>query len=297
MSDESALLRAILENPEDDTVRLVYADYLDETAGTAECSACLGSGSHAVNRGDLVNKFGAHGAKKIARASGCKKCNKTGRTGDGRVEYAQFIRAQIERETATQSKTRKSLDGKICKLWLDKVMNRFVGTCWIGKVTHPHLSQSTFSWGPFTATVRRGFVDTISCRLGVLIEACEPCGGSGEMYVPGSNDRTCSTCNKRRYFWRRAALKLAEAHPVTSVRLTCRSALMDVPEKYTWQQSYWDRWAASLPTDLHDVLKRRHGTFRFRTADEANAALADAAAVWLRTHVGLPPLPPPEKPT
>ena len=30
MSTESALLRAVRDNPDDDTVRLVYADFLDE---------------------------------------------------------------------------------------------------------------------------------------------------------------------------------------------------------------------------------------------------------------------------
>ena len=35
MSDESALLTAIIEHPDEDTPRLVYADWLDEHATSA----------------------------------------------------------------------------------------------------------------------------------------------------------------------------------------------------------------------------------------------------------------------
>lgn len=35
MHDRDALVRAIIENPEDDSPRLVYADWLDEHGGAA----------------------------------------------------------------------------------------------------------------------------------------------------------------------------------------------------------------------------------------------------------------------
>lgn len=51
MSDEAAFLAAIFAEPDDDTVRLVFADWLEERAGAVACPACSGAGLRLANVG------------------------------------------------------------------------------------------------------------------------------------------------------------------------------------------------------------------------------------------------------
>jgi uncharacterized protein (TIGR02996 family) len=74
---EAALLRAILLDPADDTPRLVYADWLEETAEQAECPTCDGCGEV---------DGGPHD-----RDGPCPNCTGSGRVSDGRRERAEFI--------------------------------------------------------------------------------------------------------------------------------------------------------------------------------------------------------------
>jgi uncharacterized protein (TIGR02996 family) len=75
--DESAFIDAIREAPEDDAPRLVYADWLDEHAGTVPCDQC--------DRGDT------QGSSKQWMSS-CAKCGHTGWVSNGSTERAEFIR-------------------------------------------------------------------------------------------------------------------------------------------------------------------------------------------------------------
>jgi uncharacterized protein (TIGR02996 family) len=96
MDTEAAILKAILDQPNEDTPRLVYADWLDENATTgAECGKCLGSGSHSLNVYELSARYGAAAAVKIMNEAKCAKCDGSGRVSDGRKERAEFIRLQI----------------------------------------------------------------------------------------------------------------------------------------------------------------------------------------------------------
>lgn len=77
---EAALLAGILANPEADLPRLVYCDWLEESAGEVECGTCKG-----VKR---LNYGLADGD--------CFVCSGTGRVSDGRRERSEFIRVQVE---------------------------------------------------------------------------------------------------------------------------------------------------------------------------------------------------------
>lgn len=94
--EEVALLRAILTNPEDDTARLVYADWLQENAGTVPCPKCLGTGSHALDPYQLAQRYGTYRAGKILDAAVCESCHGTGSIPDGRADRAEFIRVQCD---------------------------------------------------------------------------------------------------------------------------------------------------------------------------------------------------------
>lgn len=88
MDTEQALLQAILAEPKEDTPRLVYADWLDENAGTVECPKCKGRTTSGFT--------GASGKQYI---SWCDHCSGSGRVPDGRAARAEFIRVQVELAT------------------------------------------------------------------------------------------------------------------------------------------------------------------------------------------------------
>jgi uncharacterized protein (TIGR02996 family) len=79
VTHEQAFLADILEHPDDDTPRLVYADWLDENAGAVACGSCAGSGNPVPHTGPVYR---------------CLTCDGTGRLTDGRAARAEFIRVQ-----------------------------------------------------------------------------------------------------------------------------------------------------------------------------------------------------------
>lgn len=74
-ADELVLVAAVSATPADDTPRLVYADWLDEHAGTVDCF-CKG--------------------RKWKQPDPCHRCNGRYGLSDGRRERAEFIRVQCE---------------------------------------------------------------------------------------------------------------------------------------------------------------------------------------------------------
>lgn len=101
--ERTAMLRAICANRDDDTPRLVFADWLDEQAGEMPCPRCSGYAA------DPENPFGGPGYRpERDPASGrheggwgnCKTCNAgggtPGRVSNGFGERAEFIRVQVE---------------------------------------------------------------------------------------------------------------------------------------------------------------------------------------------------------
>lgn len=91
MTDQEALIAAIIANPADDTARLVYADCLDENAGESEapCVSCAGTGWDDRGR-----------TKYVPPVYQCRTClgEKVTRTSNGYAERAEFIRVQVELE-------------------------------------------------------------------------------------------------------------------------------------------------------------------------------------------------------
>jgi uncharacterized protein (TIGR02996 family) len=100
MSDGEALLRAILLCPEDDTARLVYADWLDENAAGQEktCPKCEGSGEPGWRHRHGKNGPGYYACEGCADIEN-GETRGTGKVPDtSRAERAEFIRLQIESE-------------------------------------------------------------------------------------------------------------------------------------------------------------------------------------------------------
>jgi len=95
VTDGDALLAAILAAPDEDTPRLMYADWLEEQAGEVKCRACLGSGSHALDPYALAARYGRGTATKILDAAKCLTCGGSGREQDERGLRAWWIRHSI----------------------------------------------------------------------------------------------------------------------------------------------------------------------------------------------------------
>jgi hypothetical protein len=88
MTDEAALLAAILADPADDTRRLAYADALEENSPLGPvCAACDGHGG--------FDGFSIHHGRDIKRPD-CPRCLNVGYTQSSRQARAEFIRVQVE---------------------------------------------------------------------------------------------------------------------------------------------------------------------------------------------------------
>lgn len=107
-SDAKAFLRVICEYPDDDLPRLVFADWLDEHAGSVPCEKCNGAGSisdrERFAKPVVVGKRWwwsfSHGNDvtydQANRRMVCNPCRGTGIVPDGRAAWAEFIRRQCE---------------------------------------------------------------------------------------------------------------------------------------------------------------------------------------------------------
>lgn len=102
MTDETALKAAIWCDPENDTYRLVYADYLDEHDGVVPCGACQGTGwttrakagdTYATESPYLIPDFATVGCP---RCDGRRDRRGTGSVSNGFAARAELIRVQCE---------------------------------------------------------------------------------------------------------------------------------------------------------------------------------------------------------
>jgi len=169
--DELAFIAAILVAPDDDAPRLIYADWLQENAGTVPCGECKDGKGEYVRDGSGVRVM------KYPRA-GCCKCSGTGYVSDGNAERAEFIRAQCR--LARLPLCDRGMYGAHCSVCDDckerrPLVRRVEGLWYLpGKGFTPPLPESVwcFSIGePYTpergqkplAFVRRGFIEVVAC--------------------------------------------------------------------------------------------------------------------------------------
>lgn len=93
-STAAGLLRGVLLNPENDTARLVYADRLEEIAGTVPCPTCKGGGKEPAP--PLINATDGKTYRYIEPLGPCPTCKGGGTVSDGLAERAELIRVQCE---------------------------------------------------------------------------------------------------------------------------------------------------------------------------------------------------------
>jgi len=316
---EGGLLRAIAADPADDTVRLAYADWLEENAGEVECRACLGTGSHALDPYDLAARYGRAAATKIIDGAKCSACGGSGRVGDGKRERAEFIRVQVELAAGG------CLPGLcICTRGCDELRRRERelkgdsagnGTrrtfeCWADDFDSLRWLLTTGG----SVDYARGFVAEVRCPLDVLLGgACGRCGGDGGVGGFDGEDPPddCPDCGGTGRT-EGVARELFAAHPVARVVATDKRPWDDgtgSPSDFSWwRASCWDGEGDSnrgnLPDEILDAVAAANPGNRliwggppsnqhvaFDTAEDAREALSRALVAVCRERAGLPELP------
>ncbi len=301
MTEQESFLEKIADNPEDDTNRLVYADYLDEQEPVLV--TCPQAGYHQEEYHYL-----------------CAKCRGVGTVLDtSNADLAAFIRVQcgppcqcdkcrnwgsasregclVEREDDLLTRYRDKWLACPCRG--RELMRRVVQT-----------EPTPIAFSEFRPHLfRRGFLDEVTLPItgagGAFDEAsanCNQCGGFGEFTRNGGIVRDgseghhrCPTCNRtgqrRRWQPTKLALGIVSAFPtITRLRMSDRSV---GGAACSWLKDPDLNETYSLPNEVFEgVYKLRRHTQRdglwlyFRTDDNANDTLAVAALNLVKKEIG-----------
>jgi hypothetical protein len=292
MTDGEHLYRAILDNPADDTLRLAYADWLDETAGVGTCPTCGGTG--------CTDRY--HGCADPGHR--CPDCDGTGSSPDGRHERAEFIRVQCRLATpcvtCTPVCSQEYGHAPPCELGLVGDLRRrerqlfdvtLDGKAWLFPppdgfdsrhlpVAREGQGRCAFPRGA-CVTYRRGFVSEVRLPAAAFLGGvCGRCYGT-QVEAAGRADnwvRDCSACNGTG-----RTPGLAEAlfsrHPITEVVL---SDVEPIPIVSYGLGGAIDHWRLEgLPPEL------RNPDVRFGSRNEALDWLSARCVVYGRREAGI----------
>lgn len=279
-----ALYQAILDAPEDDAPRLVYADWLDENADTpSECHRCNGSDT----RVDSMYGFKTETVL-------CTHCDGTGRVSNHFAERAEFIRVQCELAELLKDipdhfhacldmlfdpEDRDDQRRKY-RIWKLQERCHALQTSqqelnWSEGVPRPSVklpmkhqgNQEELLARGYTGLVfRRGFIDEVRLTLAQFLEH---------------------------------GRQIASEHPVLSFVATDKRP-EETPSGYSWFFIGLDNDPATLPLDLLDDLKECDGIaetvppteerITFLTKQNADIALQISLVNNARRHLGMPTL-------
>lgn len=219
---DSAFIKAICDSPGDDLPRLVYADYLEENAGTVACGACRPI--HGKKYTCVYRDCGPYDSG-WERCSGCRG---SGVVSDGRRERAEFIRVQCELERLDAPTLGEIASGAYPDRKPLRLRERELWVCpqagsWFGEFGSTY-SRSTFDGrllGDKAGFVSRGFVSEINCTPARFFGAvCPHCSGRGTIHndMHHSPD-TCNLC-KGKGRTAGAMPSVFRDHPVERVYIT-----------------------------------------------------------------------------
>ena len=253
---EAALLAAIRENPGEDAPRLVYADGLEENAGTVACGRCWS--------GWVMRTDGRMGADQ------CRDCHGEGRVSDGRKEWAEFIRVQCELATREPVAACLCESRELCgECVRTRRLSKRERELWPA-VRGAFELEGVNLWrercpGSNTATpavlVRRGLPSVVRCTLAEWMGGeCGQCQGRGQrtLYGDGSGPWTkCQYCIDGRTPG--IGPRLAQRWPIVAVEV------------------------ADDPLHLPSEITNRFPPGQYTPA-KFRAALSDALIAWARSQ-------------
>jgi uncharacterized protein (TIGR02996 family) len=105
MSEREQMERAVAADPDDDTPRLAYADWLDERAAPVKCGVCGGSGykppeppevRERILPGGRVERYAELPPFDFRRPPACPTCGGAGSVPDALAARAEFVRVEVE---------------------------------------------------------------------------------------------------------------------------------------------------------------------------------------------------------
>ena len=205
-AEELERLQVVLERPDDDLPRLVYADWLEENAGPVPCERCKGKGGYP--------------AFHLAWQP-CPDCLTAGTVSDTRRERAEFVRVQVELARLEAEWEGGSRAGKHARR---DALRRRERELWkvISKTVFPEFF-AYLERSPWEATVRltlnpedgTDFVAAVSPQTLAFVS----CGFVKALALTAAD-------------WMAHADSLTAAHPITEVALTTEPELESVVGGY-----------------------------------------------------------------
>jgi uncharacterized protein (TIGR02996 family) len=161
MNDEAAFVRSVCESPFDDTVRLAFADYLDENAGDVPCGRCGGESL----------PFDASVRLRMEGLAPCPDCRGSGAVSNGYADRAEFVRVQCRLEAIHNRDSRKDggpplTEYNALRRRERELLDTF-GRAWAGHDFH-YVNPVEGVWvgeRAAVATYRRGFVESVALPL------------------------------------------------------------------------------------------------------------------------------------
>lgn len=163
-SERGRFIRAIIDAPADDLPRLVYADWLEETAGMVACT-------DGCKNGKPDPKRFYTGDRNVIVPAACPTCGGSGEVSDGNRERAELIRLGTAHPDLHWVCLCNRRPGEVCF-----TCRTVPGTQAIPRRANPG------DYGETPYVVHRGFVSEIRLTLAAFV---------GGATCPGSHTRAC----------------------------------------------------------------------------------------------------------
>jgi len=255
MTQREALMAAVLADPDDDLVRLVFADHLEENAGVEECPEC----------GDGEAYYNTPGRERDAP---CDRCRGRGVVPDADADWAEFIRVGCEVEGhCRQCEGTRVLLGTAgdrhnppcprCRPLLDREAVLFLRRSdrWFGMPSY--LKGPTGRSESPCLAIRRGFPEAVLCTMGWWV------GGRGP--------------------------ELVGRWPITTVKIGDRDPYCTIPDRewvWTWEDVPADpaHTRHSLPRAISELVRvvDRIEVLAYPTRAAAMESLSRACLAWAK---------------
>lgn len=206
ITDKEALLAAVVADLDNDLPRLVFADWLDEHAGTSPCVSCKG-------KGEVPSYTGMYQHGRDT----CTSCKGEGLVSDGNAEWAELIRIQCElavvettcrclkcamkREESTCWpdprecwELREREKAILCNSPYTFWENEWVTTDFNDAISYPPI-KSVCPIVHHRLVVRRGFCDQVISPLPAWYgRRCQVCSGYGHATNKPDHSEMCREC-------------------------------------------------------------------------------------------------------
>jgi uncharacterized protein (TIGR02996 family) len=249
--EQLAMERAVRASPKDDFPRLVYADWLEERPGENVCGWC--------NTTNWIKEM---------KKQHCLRCDAKGRTSNGNVERAHFIRAMCHLENNTAPEVYDQ-----CLAWLRTYKEQWFpdrrGFDAVGIYDDDCPGTS--------GKIRRGFIQEVRTTF-------------AKFYGGGRDE------GHRIIFADPIGPTIAAANPVTRWKFDDKTPYRH-SSGWAWYRATRGMPSetvprnAELPDDIFDLLSRGIVYFRcatYASRREATGALEEGAAVrWANAKAGI----------